>query len=538
MQDVDLTRFLWKEPEPIANRMFPKNQFGEYVLKRDRVMKKVKEAMASQLALDPGESTSVYLAGCRGSGKTSLLMLLARSLKAEGYEVYFFESAEGIPQGANLAFKALLGDKTKKVAVLIDEVASNPESALFTALLKGAYPHLVTIGTAVPRYIPTGLTAMFKSKVRMTDLVLKEEDEDFQELAQYCVGLKATTPELTQTICKYLLKQCGGHTFPTLAFIEHFFTRDDAKGFLVSGEVFHRHFCGPDFACSRFYETVRNRCFEQLLDAETEKVAFRVLGGKEEAGDITTVTRLGWWDPEARDFISRFLVNACLSGVQPGTDGVLYLDKKKSHEENTELVIAEGLSGMEDSDFKCWRHKSDVKVENGVSFNWAHKARVKIPNAYLHFQERAVSGVVDFYLNGFADSAIEVMLDATQTGDPKTKGQSQDIDAHQKRFHDGKYDWKRYVLFNFAMSKNEVILPRDVTVHDKVYTFVRSTNTLYRGTKSIRCPAIPNLSGGSRPFGDGQTRSFSTMLRASCARDARPVHFSMPKHFISCIRRW
>ena len=78
-------------------------------------------------------------------------------------------------------------------------------------------------------------------------------------------------------------------------------------------------------------------------------------------------------------------MNACLSGVQPETDEVLYLDNKKSHKENTELVIVERLAGMDDSDFKCWRHQSGVKVENGVSFNRAQKARAKIPNAYLHF---------------------------------------------------------------------------------------------------------------------------------------------------------
>lgn len=127
------------------------------------------------------------------------------------------------------------------------------------------------------------------------------------------------------------------------------------------------------------------------------------------------------------------------------------------------------------------QHKSGVKVEIGVSFNWAQKARTKIPNAYLHFQERGNIDVVDFYLTGFADTAIEVMLDAMQTVDAKTKGQTQDIDAHLKRFDDGDYPWTRYALLNFAMSKERVILPRNTFAHDKVYTFVRSTNTLYRG---------------------------------------------------------
>jgi hypothetical protein len=235
----------------------------------------------------------------------------------------------------------------------------------------------VTIGSAVPRYFPTGLAARFKTTLGINDLMLRKKDDDFQELVQYCVDLRATTPELTQTICEYLLEECGGHTFPTLAFIEHFFTHADAKKFLEKETEFHRYFIGPDFTRSLFYESVRDRCFEQVLDPENEQVAFRVLGGKEETSDINTLLRLGWWNYETRGFISRFLVNACLNGVVSKMGSVLYLDKKNSPEENTELVIVEGLSAMEDSDFKCSTDKSNVKVEDGVSFNWAYRARVK-----------------------------------------------------------------------------------------------------------------------------------------------------------------
>jgi hypothetical protein len=94
------------------------------------------------------------------------------------------------------------------------------------------------------------------------------------------------------------------------------------------------------------------------------------------------------------------------------------------------------------------------------------------------------------------------------------------------------------LLVIIAISNDKVILPRDSTVYDKVYTFVRSSNTLYRGIKPIKYPAIPNLSGGSKPFKDGKVHSFSTMLRANWTKDARPAHFSMPMHFISFIRKW
>eukprot|EP01031_Cornospumella_fuschlensis_P026461 gene26461-31980_t len=518
---MDLSNFLWKDVQPVANKLFPKNQLGEYVLKRDRVVKKVVEAVASQRTMFPCETRSVYLSGCHGSGKTSLLMLLAKELKAEGHEVYFFESAAGIPLNAWSTCEDILGDKSKKVAVLIDEVAANPSSALLIILLKGAHPNLVMIGSAVPSFVPTMYDASFYSKLGTADLMLKEDDEDFLELVQYCVGLKATTPELTKSICEYLRKHCGGMTFPTVAFIEYFFTREDAKEFLTSMQMFHRYFCGLDFTRSPFYEDVRRRCFGHLCDHDCAAKAVAVLGGKEAAGDVATLIQLGWWDSSAGGF-SEFLVNALLSVVLPNKDDAVYLDEARTTEENAELVIVEGLSGMEESDFKCWRdHSSSVRA---VSFNWAHKVRARVPNASLSTLEHAVSsgGVVDLYLNdGVTDTTIGVMLDATRATDAKAKGLAKDIDTYEKRLREGRYPWERYVLLNFAMSQAEVVLPTDSSAHDKVYTFVHSSNTLFRGAKAIKTRAVPMLYADWRYFSRDQTRSYSTMTR----------------RFMTCVRR-
>ena len=83
---MDPSKFLWKEKniEPEPDELFPQNHFGKYVLKRDGVVKNVKEKQAQQLALYPSASQSIYLSGCRGSGKTGWQMLLARSLKEDG----------------------------------------------------------------------------------------------------------------------------------------------------------------------------------------------------------------------------------------------------------------------------------------------------------------------------------------------------------------------------------------------------------------------------------------------------------------------
>ena len=59
--------------------------------------------------------------------------------------------------------------------------------------------------------------------------------------------------------------------------------------------------------------------------------------------------------------------------------------------------------------------------------------------------------------------------------------QSSDIDGHLERFTPGKYPWKRFFIVNFSLIQKEPVLPSNSRYHDRVFTFVYSTNTLYRG---------------------------------------------------------
>lgn len=284
------------------------------------MVERVKDLIVSLKTAKPG-CKSVYVSGCRGSGKTSLQMLLAKEFQADGYEVYYFKSTGSIPPGADRAFKRLLRDSSKKVAVQIDEVDES-NRGVFVELLKGLHPNLVVIGSAVPS-CSTGNTVNFRRFVTMADMVLQAEDSDFQELVKYCKRCNTTSPELTEAICMDIITHCGGHAHPTLAFIEYFFETNSTYGALQAGvnvtkvmssrEEFREYFHGPEFVASALYQDVRSRCFTELREPQAVEVAFRVMSGKPSPGDIGTVTRLGWWDPDARDFISPMLKNAFLA---------------------------------------------------------------------------------------------------------------------------------------------------------------------------------------------------------------------------------
>jgi hypothetical protein len=159
---------------------------------------------------------------------------------------------------------------------------------------------------------------------------------------------------------------------------------------------------------------------------------------------------------------------------------------------------------MIESDFTCDVKSEGVRVEDSIAYNWAIKVKNKVPNAHLLFQERSrSSGRVDFYLNGFADCAIEVLLNANKSGS------SQDIDKHLEIFTSGQYTWKNYVLFNFAVSKDRV-LPSDSAYHDIVYTYECKSNALYRGNTVISAPAVHRLPCPKPLPQLGQKRSYSS----------------------------
>ena len=283
-----LSAYLWNGYSKITGIMFPLNQFGQKVLNRRRVVNRVLNSIAKQpnSPVSKGMPQSIYISGCRGSGKTSLLMLLAEALTKEEYEVYFFKSAN-VSEANTQAVESLLQESNKngsgqikKIAILLDEVSPNTRSDIFVATLKGGYPNLVVIGAGLSRFYKSYYTAMFRDALRMNDIVLKENDEDFLDLIEHCNSLKVTTPKVTEIICKTILKRCGGHVFPTVAFIQHYFSDTEGKIHIKDEKDFIKHFDGPSLLQSDTYKEVVERCFDATHDEGVCKIVDRVLSGR------------------------------------------------------------------------------------------------------------------------------------------------------------------------------------------------------------------------------------------------------------------
>jgi hypothetical protein len=152
--------------------------------------------------------------------------------------------------------------------------------------------------------------------------------------------------------------------------------------------------------------------------------------------------------------------------------------------ENAFLAITEGFRNMTEDDFRCISSVNSIPIENALSFRWAHCVSNALPNATLRFQEPSQDvGYVDFYLNGNSDYAIAF----------KTRRYSTDINDHFSRYKSGKYHWKKFFIVNFDMIGDTPALPDDETLHDKIFTYVHSTNTLFLVKEVFIMPAVAEL---------------------------------------------
>lgn len=491
--------------------LFIANGFGKWLLERRNVIERVEKARAEQLIDEPAGSTSVYLSGCRGMGKTCTLALLARHFSSQGWEVFWFSTASAIPMDIGGVFeKHAQESPNKNIAVIVDEVAANPNAALFNALLKGNFPNVLVLGAAVPRFMPTGSTSTFRECFRFGDLVLRSHDVDVQGLVEHwqaLVSADGIDKDVVRDVCNYIISYCGGHVYPVLAFMEHFFTTDEGKKVLSGGrDTFVVYFRSAGFYQSRLFRKVCTRCFsyEMTVDAESKRSFFRMLSGQGDSTDFTTVARLGWWDPDKNNVVSALLLNECLAWVGANEEtGVGKRDKRvdgtESSQEKLKALVIEGLSRMQPCDFES--HSKKWRIENALSFNWATRAWSAYRNLHLSYQEPQGGTWVDFFVNGSINGAVEVLRDATQRQSPSAKPGSQDIDEHLERFTSGQYAIENFVLLNFAMTyrRGGLVLPKDAAHHDQVFTYVHSENALYCGSKFITAPAVHSMSCPGTP---------------------------------------
>jgi hypothetical protein len=294
--------------------MFPSHRFGTYVLDRQRLIAKIKQNIDDHKIKHANEPRchSILLSGCEGTGKTSLLMLTAKSLKMSGYEVYYFSSVSLLSSEFVQHLIELTSKSSKLFAVLVDDITLDGERSdnysNIQRIMKRKSNNLVFIGSTVVPESVLGINEKFSTSLGFLELALKTDDSDFLKLVEDLCGNK----EEFLKNCKYILGMCNGHLYPTLAKIEYFFSSPENRQKYVSYEPFFMYF-NTTFSDTWELQKIADRCFPNTsLFHQLENVW--TCRGTED--DFKAIEKVGWWLPEERDCLSPFLKNLVLRNVR------------------------------------------------------------------------------------------------------------------------------------------------------------------------------------------------------------------------------
>jgi hypothetical protein len=386
----------------------------------------------------------------------------------------------------------LLKDHTKRIAFLIDGIRDNYDSSTIKTMLTGYYPHLVTIGVTTGDE-ETVITSKFHESIEVSDLVLKETDDDYLELIN---TLNKGNEKHISEICSYILNHCGGHVFPTLFFIEHFVSNVDNRIRFNTFDAFINHFHSFEFVQSDAYKIVKKRCFRMTSDMMAKVT--KVLLYKYENIDIKALEKVGWYKRETNSFISAFLKNIALQHeILSFKSQAVSIDPIK-HYDNVVLAIVTGFYSLKPKDLTSCNNDI-IPIENSLSINWSLGVLKHIKNVSMWFQQKSQKeGFVDYYFNGHLKIFIKFVRDAKCTEYKDGYNISPDIDNHINTFIAGKYPWENFYIVNISFDEESTpALSSDSQYHDRIFNFIYPSNDLYRGKKEVCRPAVFSLSSNS-----------------------------------------
>jgi hypothetical protein len=522
--------------------LFPRNGIGSKLLDREKLVSRAVQSIRDH-------RVSHFFRGPAGSGKTVFLQLLGRKLKEYG-DVYWIGNASDLNNvGSDNMFKEMAARaalQKRDVFLLIDEVHVNPNSGRWTYLLKNHASNFITIGVGISQCagVSVAFAMKFPSAVNESDdgctMMMPAEMDD--EIKYWCDQGSDISPESVGIICKWVHHYTGGHFFPMFKLMEHAFSAADGpftKGARSTDGLIHvketdvwQYFCSEDFSRSVTYVDIMNRCFTSL-PLSLHQAATRMFAGSLSEADIVLFDKVGFWSSNRNSFFSD-LLTSCLFNKTAGlslrqtklvafTIGNVKVYPPFQIDDfgttmninSLDYVIAVGLRFMDIDDF-LEPTNMNSKYENSLGFSWATRIKMAISNVYMSFQTqvipdrktRGANPQVDMFFNGRLNTHVELSRNATSAVltskfDRFAKERVVDCKEYDVGSPGPYSQWENYAIVNFVVSdKRKVVMPsntkyNDDVYTDKLYTFIKSTNTLYRGKNVISTNVVALLP--SRP---------------------------------------
>jgi hypothetical protein len=370
---------------------------------------------------------SVHISGCRGAGKTTLLHLLGLKLVKDGKTVFFFNNSAIFQQYPIIHFIDELETSKEEAIILVDETQNNPQSPVFTTLLKNVANHkITTIGAGVQAF--ESASGHFTSSIPTHRLFLSSDATLKSEgvVDYFCHNACMHEQEIT-ALLNYIRSYVGGHMYPFMWTAEKLvpcITRD-RKTAAHAISIFH----SEDFRGSDDFKDMANRIRPPQAFSLTSFRALLTTNPNDHA--VKQLYQNGFYD-EGNSLISQLLFETFANsiagqktfpqGLNRGLDGV-------------QQLLQFALPNM------SWDQYTPFggPIEDALSFELMlilsrlSHLRTRLFNPKL-IQAGFSGKKPDLYLNGTVDAYIECVLTTANNTSERKK-----LDEHISRFYWGGY---------------------------------------------------------------------------------------------------
>jgi len=493
---------------------FPLNGGGRSLIKRDWFIKKTASFMLTK-GVDIPHYLSYYWRAPVGSGKTTFLKLLGRELQQQGCDVRTLLAGqlEKMDDGYVTKLAKSAGDTV--VAILVDEVQTNLKTYKWNELLKSDPPpnNLLVIGVGVAQLVGTSPQFMIKSPKLGDPFPMFLTAEDLTEVVSLFVEKTGHPEALVKDVCTRLLEYTAGHLFPFVSFVDHVLNPSNQ----VDSADLDTYLISEKFFSSAIRERVRERCFDFLGSSEDLELAENLLLGKGTAAGSYLLSKIGVW--HRNKFVSPLLYceifRWALGSPVRSQGTTITLDDSAQKVPYVEQIICAGLRDMAEEDFRD-PHFDKIPVENSIGFRWGFNVQSVVSNVWLAPQVRTLFSdhkgpgskpLIDFCFNGRLNMGVELALNVDNAG----------VQEHLARFEK---NYKRYksngFIFHILTERETPVVsmkaPYDtLEAKNRVYTFIKKKNALFRGEVLIRENVVKSLS--SPPSRAYSTLGLKSMLK-------------------------
>jgi len=463
---------------------FPFQGVGQRVLTRDALVNKAFQRIEDAWKDCPKKRNTHYYRGGAGCGKTVFLALLKRKLELNGYLAFVLDDASDLARLNRTVWIEILAEaqrETKRAIVLVDEVGKNPNVGWSYLLRSSEINNLAVIGVGIPP-LPAGpASPPFSYKYSAREMLLTKDD---LEQAQSIMNVSSD-------ILNWLMRYTGGHCFPLVQIAEYiknqnleFSTEEQFQNFLTS----------EHFRNSKISNDIKARCFD--LNGAIIASAWHVFRGNRAPDIVEPLLDLAFWDPETSWFSSNIILevlfNASISAVDSPKATLHAGDWLSQIGE----VIKVGLSGMKPDEFVT--QSGGYSYENAISFHWGFHAQAALGSLYLQPQSqiervgRGTNPTIDFFANGRLRTYIECAKNVSDL-----TGKLEKFIIPGKQYYK-KEILKRFVIFHFDLRAREPQTPLHLPelypdYHDRIFTFVKTHNALFQGSKRIALNLVQDL---------------------------------------------